>query len=313
MRRAWAWWVAHLSKKETGEVLALVRVGTGVVLLGVMWSIIGSGIVEAVWLDEADGGVGKVHATDWVIRALGGPTPDAIWLACWLCTAASGLLILGLGGRLTAAVALLTWTALVGLRPDSRGSGDLLVSNVLWLLVLADSTRTWSLDCWIRSRSFRSDARVSSWPRYLMALQVVLLFGAAGWAKLAVEWTPFGGHSALYYTLQNPMFTRFDYTWTASVYPLLQVAGASVWYWELLTPIWLTAAFWFLQTPDREGGRLRRLHGRWDLRVLWVVLGFPMSVGVHALLSVGPFHVALPLFLSLFSAAEIQRVICSRE
>src|SRR5262249_22515372 len=142
----------------------------------------------------------------------------------------------GLGGRVAAFVTLQGYVALHRLDGNSSGSSDLLVTNGLWLLVLARSTATLSLDCKLRTGRFRSDDPIPAFPRYLAVLQLVAMYWSTGVQKVSVYWFPAGSYSALYYILQQPTWQRFSMSWAARIYPITQVATAVTWIWEVSAP-----------------------------------------------------------------------------
>ena len=118
---------------------------------------------------------------------------------------------------------------------------------------------------------------------------------------------PWGGWSALYYSLLLPSWARFDMTWIAWVYPLTQAATAATWLWEATFPL-LLLCFWHRATRTR-GGRLRQLSNRLDLRSAYVLMGVFVHVGIWATMNVGPFSWAsLAYYLCLYHHDEWARL-----
>jgi hypothetical protein len=219
-----------------------------------------------------------------------------VW-GTWTVAVAAGLaLVLGVGGRLPAVAAWITYPALVDLNGDAVGGYDLVFGNAFWLLVLARSTATLSLDCRLRTGRWTSDEPVPAWPRYLAVFQLVLIYWSTGMHKLSRTWVPGGDASALYYTLQQPTWQRFDMSWLAHVYPLTQAATVTAWLWEVSAPL-LLLALWYRRTADRPG-RLRALFNLVNYRRWWVLMGLGMHLGVLVLMEVGPFS---PLMLSFYA------------
>ena len=70
---------------------------------------------------------------------------------------ASLSLMLGFFGRASAFVTLQCCLYLYNLNGADAGAHDRYINNALWLLVLADSTATWSVDCRRKTGSWTSE------------------------------------------------------------------------------------------------------------------------------------------------------------
>ncbi|MEM7158203.1 MAG: hypothetical protein AAF799_35505 [Myxococcota bacterium] len=303
LARAWSRWVARIDRREPGTALALFRILTGLSLLLAVGSVLASDLVTVLWVDGGHGGYRPLKG-NWLVQSLGGATPGVIgWLVA-LAMAGGVLLTVGILARPSALVAGQALIALSTLNVHGRSSYDPLLINSLWLLVLADSTATHSLRCRLRSDGWTSDALVTAWPRYLVVLQLAVLYTFTGLHKISIHWTPAGGFSALYYILQQPSWQRGDMTWLASVYPLTQLGTAVTWLFELSWPV-VPLALWWRSTADR-GGRLRRLFNRLPIRAVYVAVGLVMHLSIFALMEVGPFSwVTLAYYPCLFRASEL--------
>jgi hypothetical protein len=301
----WARWVAFLSQREAGTSLALFRIACGLGVVGTVGSIVLHGLVPIIWLNRADGGYRNFEDVPWLFKLLGGLRPETIWPVVAVALVAGLLLALGLGGRVPALLALQTYIALADINPQTGGSDDLLLANALWLLVLARSTATLSVDCRLRTGRWTSAAPVPAWPRYLAIYQLVLAYWATGMQKLGIHWTPLGDYSALYYVLQVPSWQRWDMTWLAWIYPLTQVATAVTWLWENSAPLLLVALYY---RRTREGpGWLRALFNRLHFRTVWVLIGVGMHISLFVLMNVEPFNwVTLSYYVCLFRPEEWQ-------
>jgi hypothetical protein len=276
----------------------------GLVVLGAVGSVAAFGLVPVLWMNPADGGYTTVSPS-WLFERLGGVTPTTVWAVVVVTLLAGLAMTLGLGGRLMPLVALQGYLALYSLNSDAVGGYDWLLTNALWLLVLARATATLSLDCRLRTGCWRCADLVPAWPRYLAIYQIVLVYWTTGLQKLSAAWTPAGGFSALYYILQEPTWHRWDMSWLAWVYPLTQVATATSWIWELTAPL-LLLALWFRRTADRPG-RLRALFNRVPVRGLWVAIGVCVHLGILIFMNVGPFSwVSLAFYVCLFRPEEWQ-------
>ncbi|MEZ4318078.1 MAG: hypothetical protein R3F61_11260 [Myxococcota bacterium] len=292
----WARWVAFCSRTEAGTSIAVFRIAMGLcVMLTVGW-VIAADLVDVIWVDAAYGGMSVVHPSWWVAQ-LGGPTPAVMRGLAWAGVGAGALLALGLGGRLTALVTLVLVQCTVDINGEAGGSYDELLQNGLWLCVLGPTTTTLSLDCWLRTRRFTSDAPVGVWARYLIVIQLVVMYGSTGLQKLSSYWTPGGDFSALYYILQQPSWHRFDMRWLAYVFPLTQLATAVSWFWEVFAPVWLLA-FHYSATADQPG-RARAFFVRWHVREVYALIGLVFHGSLLVLMDVGPFS---PISLAFYAA-----------
>jgi len=297
--------VAVLSRQETGEVLALVRMGVGLSVLWALGSVWSTGVVEAAWLDRADGGLRTLAGGSPWTKLLGGPTPSMVWSLMGVTMVAASALVVGLGGRATALVTAQGFLALQWINTHTGGSYDNLISNALWLLVLSRSTATWSLDCKLRTRRWSSDEHVIAWPRYLLIIQLVVMYTSTGLHKVSLHWLPGGDLSALYYILQQPSWQRWDMTWLAWVYPLTQLATLTTWLWEVTAPL-LLLALYYRDTRTRSGWLRQRMNSiSWRTR--YAQLGLLLHLGTLAALEVGPFSgICLALYVALFHPDEVR-------
>lgn len=305
LKRWWAAWVTLFDRREPGDAMALFRITVGVIVVWVLLSMLLTGLSDIVWVDKAHGGYRGLGDGPYLVKWLGGPTPGVIRGLIGVTVAAGALLVLGLGGRLTAFVTLQGYIALHRLDGNASGSSDILVTNALWLLVLARSTATLSLDCRLRTGRFRSDEEIQAFPRYLGMLQIVVMYWSTGLQKISVYWFPTGSYSALYYVLQQPTWQRFSMTWAARAYPVTQLATAVTWIWEVTAPV-LLLVYYFRYTAER-GGRLRRWANRWDLRLPWALVGVILHLMIFLAMDVGHFsQISLAFYLCLWHPAELR-------
>ena len=303
--RLWGAWLGLLDRKEDGLPLALVRIFIGLTVLMTLLDTLGAGVAQVAWLDVEFGGYRTLTSNPWLVELLGGARPEVVWPLFWVAVVSSVLLVLGVGGRLTAFVCLQSFYGVVGLNMHAGGSYDELLSNALWLLVLAPATTTHSVDCKVRTGSWVSHEPVASWPRYLFILQLMLCYWTTGLQKVSAYWTPGGDFSALYFIFQQPSWQRVDMRWVAHVFPLTQVATLVTWLWEVSIPLWVLAYYYRL-TSERDG-RLRAFFLRYDVRTLYAVVGASFHLVVHFTMNVGPFSYAtLAFYPALFTAVELR-------
>ena len=262
----WARWKALLARQETGEALAVFRVFVGFCALWAVAVPMQYGVAEFMWADTGYRGEGMDADTlRWVLR---------------LGVVSSVSLILGLGGRVSAFVTLQVCIAFMTLHPAASGAHDRLIKNALWLLVLANSTATLSLDCRLKTGAWTSDRLVSAWPRYLAVLQLFIMYQATGIQKISPEWTPLGGFSALWYIVRSDMWMRFDADWLP--YWFTQFSTAGTWIWEWCAWVFLYALWCRDKRPATHWAN------RYDLRTLWAAWGIGMHMILYVLTVLGP-------------------------
>lgn len=294
--RLWSRWVEATSATESGLSLALFRIGIGLCVLLTIGSVVWADLVGVFWVDAAHGGVRTLKGNG-LVQLLGGPEPRVIWGLVWTSLLAGVAVTVGLGGRLAAALALVTVQALVDINSYAGGSYDQLLQNALWLLVITPSAHTLSVDRRLTDGRWTTELPIGAWARWLVAFQLVLVYTSTGMQKLSAYWTPGGDFSALYYILQQPGWQHGDMRWLAPLFPLTQLATALTWFWEVLNPLWLVA-LWFAEDPSKTGW-LRTWFRR--LRVRWVFfgLGVLFHVLILATMNVGPFG---PISLAFYAA-----------
>ena len=304
----WARFTRAMAHREPATPLALFRIAVASIVLLSLLHMALTDVIEPILFGLDHGGVLPLKPSSPLWALLGRrATPELVLPLFWGTVAGSAALAVGLGGRLTALLVLQGCIALFAINGAAGGGHDKLLTNALWLLVLAPSTATLSLDARLRTGSWVSDRPVAAWARYLAIVQICLVYGTTGIQKLGAEWMPWGGWSALYYSLLLPSWARFDMTWIAWVYPLTQAATAATWLWEATFPL-LLVCFWHRATRTR-GGRLRQLSNRLDLRSAYVLMGVFVHVGIWATMNVGPFSWAsLAYYLCLYHHDEWARL-----
>ena len=304
MQNGWRGWVRVTSQRERGTTLALIRMCLGVIVVAALLEAIRLDLVTSLWMDVSGGGYRKAGQTR-LIKLLGGPTPDLIWATIITGLVSGTLLIVGLGGRVTALVANQAWHACTFFNGDTRAGADLMVTIGLFMMILADSTVTMSLDCRIRTGKWTSDREVPSWPRYLIILQIVLVYFSTALHKISMVWSWSGSYNSIWWVIHNPNWNRWDVSGHPWLYPFTQVGTFVTWWWEVLWPL-LGLHYWYRSTPERPG-RLRALFNRFDVRKPLVLVGLGMHVGIHVLMDVGVFiWICATFYLSLFRPEELE-------
>ncbi|MEM6928356.1 MAG: hypothetical protein AAF602_15590, partial [Myxococcota bacterium] len=238
---AWNRFVGWIGEEEGATSLALFRIGMGLSILYTVGDMVRLGLVDVLWIDEDYGGMSSLGAGAWLVGWFGGPSPTVVWSFVAGALGAGLAMTVGLGGRLTALLALLTTTNLVDLNGMAGGSYDELLANGLWLVLLGGGFRTLSVDAWLGRREVWPVVPVVAIVRWLAVWQLVLMYGSTGLQKVSAYWVPGGESSALYYILQQPSWHRVDMAWVAWVFPLTQLATTVTWFWEVCSPLWILA------------------------------------------------------------------------
>jgi len=307
-RRAPAGWVAFWDRREPPTTLALVRILVAAVLLADLLQSRTYGLVEAIWGPPPEGlGWGGVGNAASAAGRWFGASNDTAWLLWWTGVISSLCLIAGFLSRISAVVLALTWAQLGWMSPDSDRGIDFLLRAVLMVLAASQCHARWSVDAWLRRRFGRPfPDEVPAWPRYLLLLQLVWVYFSAGHNKTDGAWGPLEGYSALANILTDPHFARFDPSWIAPLYPLLQIATALTMVFELGSPLMLPLTYWSA-TRDRPGF-LRRWANRLRLRWVWIFLGINFHIGIGVTMRLGIFPWGMmALFPVLFHPEELIR------
>ena len=303
-------WVELWDEREPPTVIALVRILLATVVL-LDLAVLGShGVATWLWAPIEVGGVSVSSGGDLppFYRLFSATRGSASLL--WVGLLASTLCV-GLGCFTRSAalvfVCLSAQAALIN-GPADRAI-DKAIRIVMLLLVLSPAGQVWSIDAKRKTGSFRGPRGMApAWARYLVLGQLTLMYCAAGLAKGGTSWYPWGGYSALYLTLQDPIVAAGDFSWLARPIPyfMTQLATASTHLWELAAPLVLIAAY-YQRTRERPG-RLRRLFNRLPVRNGYVVMGllFHLSLAFTMRLGIFPFAM-LACFPAFFRPDELER------
>jgi hypothetical protein len=291
MRALLARWVRLWDLHERADTLAVIRIGVALVVLWDFAAVAQLGLVAPLWAPIEEGGIGPAaHGAPscWFYERFGASAFNAGLLFSLACISAASLCI-GFRTRASALVLLLVSSQLAQLSPGSDRGIDTLLRNVLMILVFAQAGATLSVDARLRTGGWISAARVPAWPRYLIVLQLVVMYFSAGMHKQSQAWTSLGGYSALYLVLHQPHFAAFTlpHEWLVALRPLLRASTfVSVWFERLaiLVP-WL---LWLRATRDRAG-RVRAAVNRMRLLEIWIALGLTFHLGLSFSLLLGIF------------------------
>lgn len=311
MREGWQCWQAWVLRQEHATTLALFRVLVSTIVLGSLLSAAAAGVIDVTWVDAAHGGMLSLGSGNWLVSALGGPTPAVVWSLFGAGVIGASLSLIGLGGRWPLLATLQAYLGLTSLNPTASGGFDNLLTIALWLLFLSGCNATLSVDSRLQEGTWLSERCVAAWPRYVLILQLIVMYTATGLQKVSLSWTPMGGYTALYYVLHDPTWLRSEQLAQSVPLPLLRVGTAVTWHWEQLTCL-LLVVFYFRATRQRPG-RLRAAFNRWDLRLPWACIGLSLHLGILMLIDVGPFSfVSLAYYVNLFAPGEVEAQLFGR-
>ncbi len=295
LARAWAAWLCLWRGQEDPRRLAAVRIACGVVVAWDLARVGQLGLVEALWLPaSAGGGIGDVGSRGELPGVLAwlGATPGVVWALWGGSLAGAAGLATGFATRASAVVFALAYAQLGWINPAADRGIDMLLRNVAWVLACSGSHAVWSLDALLaRWRRRTVPTQVESWPRRLLALQLVVVYWMAGLQKSGIGWTPLGDFSALYVVLQDPSIAAHRFGWLAGVYPLTQVATAATMLFEWGAPLVLLA-WWYARTRTR-GGWLRAQFNRHPVVLVWLAVGLLLHLGIAATMQLGIFPWAM--------------------
>lgn len=297
MMAAWAAWVRFWARTEDGTPLALFRIGLGVSIAVSLLGDWSTGVAALVWGDVADTPLGFRHvAHDWRWDLVGGANWDAVRCGVGLTAAAAGLLALGIVPRLAAFATLQGYLALTELNGIASAGFDRVATNALWLLVFAHSGTTLSLPCRWRSGRWRSAEPVPAWPRYLVVIQLSVMYASSGLHKLSPEWFAWSGATALHNMLLTPYWARWDYAaFLGQLAPITSLATVLTWCWE--------CSFWLVPLAMFGETRFHR-----QIRTTWAAIGVAFHLGIAVLTNVGPFSAyCLAMYPCLFAGATVAR------
>jgi hypothetical protein len=309
----WTWWVGLWARREAPHVLAIVRIAVALVILWDFATVWHLDLVTTLWGMPEVGGLGDVLSRKPVpeIYQWLPPTAATAWGAWLLMVAALVCLAAGLFTPLAALVALLVSSQLAQVLPLGDRGIDLMLRNVLMLLAFSGAGRVWSLDALLfrkglPRRLFGASDTVLAWPRYLLVLQVLVMYFAAGIQKTSVTWWPMGSYGAIFLILQDPSIASFRFGWLERVFPLTQLASASTMVFELGAGA-VASTWWFRDTRTRPGN-MRALFNRLELHKWWLVIGISLHVGIAMTMSLGIFPFAmLALYPAFFHPDELPR------
>ena len=299
------WWVDLWNHREHPISLALVRVLLSIVVLYDLLMVWYHGLPMFLWAPKELGGVHDVMLRapakiPWVFH-LFGPTEAAVWGLYFTVVVSLFCFGVGLFTRFSGLVFLLSYAQMAIINDQADRGIDRMIRIVVLLLICSQSGKALSLYTkWKTGRWMGDGSLIPAWPRYIIVFQIIVMYWCAGVEKFAVTWYPWGGYSALYIILQDPIFGIVDFAFLRSpwLYPFTQVGTAVSHMWEWTCPVWLLA-YYYRATRDRPG-RLRHFFLKWDVRLWYVGIGVTFHVLLAMTLHLGIFPAAMLAFYPVF-------------
>ncbi len=284
-------------RDEDAVAVAIVRIGVALTVAGHVAHVWWTGAMPLVWFDTAHGGLRDLDGG--LLHRLGGAVPSVVepWAAVtFLCAIAMAL-------GVTRWATWATWLGffvLADLNQQAGGSYDELLTSTLFLLGWSGAHRRLTV---LPESGTSSPACV----RWLMILQLVVLYSSSAIQKVSAHWVPWGDHMALWYILQQPTWQRVPMLWMAPYAWVTRLATVVSWTFEMTSSA-LLLGIWFRHTRTRPG-RLRSLFNRVDVRLWQLIIGVGMHLGIEATMEVGAFSLAsLAMYPACFSPDEIARL-----
>lgn len=310
LRRFWAEVVRFWGETEAGTSMALVRILLALNVVYDMLHIWRLDLVVPLFVAEEHGGWSYVLTRTtlplWV-EWFGASEASGVALHAGMTLAAVALLV-GFRTRMAAAVLLFLWVQWTGILPTGDRGIDQLIRHILVIMVFGDFGRTLSVDALARTGRFTDLTEVPVWPRRLVLGQMVLMYTSAGIMKTGLTWWPMGGFAALYFALQDPSVSAFDFAWTRDQpwFFFTQIGTAMTIVYQCSYPLVLLL-FWWRRYPERAG-RIGRWANRYRLEWFWLIVGAWFHVNLGIVMNLGIFPWAmLALYPAWFRSEEWHR------
>ena len=301
-------WVQIWDRREPPHVLAAIRILIAAVILVDLLQLARLDLVATLYGDVSEGGLPEIMGRKrlpWAYRFMGdGPNMAVL---CWGAAVASAAMFgAGLWTRVAGIAFVVASANLAQILPPTDRGIDTLVRNIVLILSCSGSHRAWAIDSWLRTRKWWDGCTIPAWPRLLIVVQMLILYGSAGVKKVGLSWTPVGDLSAIYVTLSDPSFGVLDPATLERFYWVTQAMTLATWTWEWLTP--LAAFAWWCRATRSRSGRLRAILNRTEFWRRWVVIGLVFHLGTILTMRLGmfPFGV-LALYPSFFHPNEWRR------
>ena len=297
------WWNGYVDfwrEREAPDAYAVARITWGLAVAGnIVHQMLFPGVVTLYALPEHGGTFGWNGPPFYSLFQFFDPTAEAVTALAIANLVFALMLTAGAATRLSALALMAIHITLVGRLSLYGFGGDIVVRVFSFLMVLAPLGASWSVDAWLLGgRRF-----VPVWPRRLVIAQLTFLYVKTGIVKLGAQWSFSGGHSAVYYALNDPSFARVDGSWLAWVFPLTQIGTFVTRWWETL--FFLLPWSMYLRRPKDRPGLLRKTLGRFDLRLPMLGVGAILHLTLFATMDLGMFPwVTMALYAFFLKPSE---------
>jgi hypothetical protein len=288
---AWGAWSEFWFAPATADTLALLRIGTGLMLAYmhlIWWWRIDAWMGATSWLDRHT--IAQFHSQEYKWSWLWWfDDPIAIRVHQWVAIALS--LMMAVGWKTRWSVPLSWW---LGLMVAHRMTGMLFGLDQITILLVSylsvgKSGDRWSIDCWLAGGSLETE-QGSSWNRIATRLIqthlcVIYLFGGLGKLRGGMWWDG----SAVWYALASFEYQSLDLTWLGRYPTFVSLATHATLLWELF----YTAMVWPRSTRP------------------WVLaMAMAVHAGIAIALGMVTFGVMMMLANLAFIDPEAMRRIC---
>jgi len=182
-------WERFWFSPSPATTLGIVRIAYGVVLLG--WAATLGPDLMAFFSDSERGTVplNLARSTGWSVFKLW-PTDAAVWIGWVVLLLAAVAVIVGFRPPVALAVSFVLVVSFQHRNPYLLNSGDFVVKDLAFFLLLCPSGAALSVDRWRRvgRDRFWDNPPVTQWAMRLVQIQVSLVYFFSFWNKTGLAW-----------------------------------------------------------------------------------------------------------------------------
>lgn len=264
--RLWKAWVHRVTEPVDNRPLALLRIAACLCVVVDLVRVGTLGLVPHLFRLHADGGLSRSADSGWVLGSVLGPAAGPV--AYGVTLGAVTLMMLGIGGRPVALLAVLAYAQLGHLYAPGDRAVDRALRTVLLIQAAAPGLHRLALGPLWRAARPAVPTTMPAWPEWLVRWLLVLMYLSAGTAKLIEQpdWLATSGTPVLYRIVADPMAGTVD------------PVAAAAWPW-----VWRIGG-WFTIVLELSSPLLLTRY-----RHLWAVGGILMHIGVALTMDLGMF------------------------
>lgn len=205
LAKAWARWQRWWFDPVETSTLGVVRIAVGLVLVG--WTLALVNDLRTFY--GSDGVLPRQPGFDYWYGVLDWFRADEVVFGLWVVLLVAAVCVtVGFHVRIASVITTIGVLSFERRNPYVFNSGDLLVRDLSFYLMLAPSGVALSLDRWRRHRdAFWEFPRRAPWVLRLIQIQLSILYAATVWAK--VQGTTWNNGTAISYALRLEDLERF--------------------------------------------------------------------------------------------------------